>query len=174
MSELTFPDNNYVPAKSTQFSILAFIARLVCKQFFPPEFSIVFGPHKVLTPMHMPETTVDKNNGIILFQYNIRRTRKFLYVASVPEAVGKKIFCYKLLRSGFFTFDTRHIIAARLLIMDIHYLLLLSFLSSFRTWKKNPSSNLTGILLPAILIILSRGNSLWCTRCSGLADINLS
>lgn len=78
--------------------------------FFFPELDIGFWQTKILaTIMSVPETSVDKNDSLVLWQNNIRCARQFSDLNTEPQTTGEKMLPHNHLRFRIFPLDSRHI-----------------------------------------------------------------
>ena len=79
LGKLTFPDHYDVPAESFKGGHIGSVTLLVPADLFFPELDIgTWFPVTGLSRMAVPETTVDEYHRLILFEHQIRLTRKSL------------------------------------------------------------------------------------------------
>lgn len=87
---------------------------------FRPPFCARFRNHKIFAAfMSVPETSVDKNDGFVFRQNNVRFSRQGLDVYPVPEPFAEKVFPYEKLGLGVLCPDLRHIVAAGFFGVDV-------------------------------------------------------
>ena len=89
--QLTFPYDDDTPSFGFQLPPSLLVALFVPGDFRRPEIDVCLGKRIMLTVfMAMPKTTVNKNNGMVFSQNNIRRPRKMLIIYSIPVSLIPK------------------------------------------------------------------------------------
>ena len=79
MVQLALPDIKYPPAERLKRLLASLITFGVFRQLLPPEIHIAFRhPSKfaIGVLVAMPETSIDKNNGLILPEDDVRFSRQ--------------------------------------------------------------------------------------------------
>ena len=105
-SQLALPDDQDIPSHAQQLVVIRPVSYYVSVNFIVPEFHIAFRPYKIsATFMSMPKTTVDEYYGFVFWQNDIRLSRQFAVVLSVPEAARKQILPDQFFRFGIFSVD---------------------------------------------------------------------
>ena len=118
--QLAFPNLDNTPPLVGKKLVIMLVPLNISGNLFFPEFSVIFRPDKISAPlMAMPKTTVYENNSIVLWEDDVRLSRKPGIVLSVTESLRKKIFSDQFFRFRVFPMNSGHIIAALLRCMHI-------------------------------------------------------
>lgn len=84
--QFAFPYDDDIPAFGLQLAPDFLVALLIPRHFGCPEFSVGLGDSVVLTPlMAMPEASVDKDNGAVLGENDVRGARKAFIIHTITK-----------------------------------------------------------------------------------------
>lgn len=111
--ELTLPNSDDLPAEFAKFAgMFPIIGNIALKLFLPPLRS-GFRDSGTFTPlMPMPETAVNKNNGFVFRQDDVRFARQVFDVFSESVTGAVQHGAHQHLGLGIFALDLRHIPAS--------------------------------------------------------------
>jgi len=82
---LALPNSYHPPPQALQSAIVSAVALDIATYFFSPEPAPRFGPHRIVTPMVMPEAAVYLHYCIVPPQYDIRPARETTVVQPEPK-----------------------------------------------------------------------------------------
>lgn len=78
----------------------------------PPEFTIAGWPFKQMTFMSVPEAAIDKHDGFVFFEYQIRFSRESGASKSISKTLIEQGLSDQNFRASIFASNTRHHFAA--------------------------------------------------------------
>jgi hypothetical protein len=106
--ESTFPDHKSAPALPPERTHVIGIPDNIRLQFFAPSLAVCRGPFKKLTLVTMPKTSVHKNDGLVLWQYDIWPAGKFPRVQPEPEPAPMQLTSDRELGRSVLATDSCH------------------------------------------------------------------
>ena len=111
--EFTFPDDDDMPTLGTEGLLVLQVTGLVACEFLGPEGDVAVGDTKVLAALvTMPETAVDKYDGLVGGEDEVGGAGEVADMDAVPEAVGPEEAAHEEFGAGVFAPDTCHDAAA--------------------------------------------------------------
>jgi hypothetical protein len=113
ISNLAFPYGNYFPPEASKLSFVLLIAVLIADNLVAPESPARLRPHRVRASMVMPEAAVYQYDGVKALYYDIRLTRQFFVVKSVPHTQSIQEFPDDKFGARVLPFNRGHISTAR-------------------------------------------------------------
>lgn len=87
--KFTFPHNNDLPAHFFEHTDISVVTVNISQDFWPPIIRICCRPDKTPAVVHMPETAVNKDDRLILGEYDIRTSGQSFYILSISETSRK-------------------------------------------------------------------------------------
>ena len=107
--QLTFPDNDCVPAEEAELAAFFYVALFVAFYLLLPELAIALWRYVVPAAfVSVPKTAVDKYCGLVFAQYYVWGTGQAFDVYTVAVAMGVQITSHNQLGFCILAFDARH------------------------------------------------------------------